>query len=215
MRPFPPSPPSDYIWLRVSKRRAKLGLLLCLSATLLLAAFRRPLLTAVGDRLQVRTPCKTADVIVVLAGDPGDRVRHAVGLYRKGVAPKLLMSGGPTGGTSWAEIMRRQAIGLGVPERDIWIQDRSTSTTEDARLSLPVLEAHGVKSICLVTSCYHSRRAARTFRGILPEGCALAVEPEIPAWWRERPWWQHDLGLLIVCTEYAKLAWGSLFAAEY
>jgi uncharacterized SAM-binding protein YcdF (DUF218 family) len=169
----------------------------------------------VGDWLQVRIPCQHADVLVVLAGDPGERVAHAVGLYRKGVAPKLLMSGGAIGGTSWAEIMKQQAMKLGVPEQDIWIQDRSTSTTEDARLSLPVLEAHGVRSVCLVTSCYHSRRAARTFRSILPAGCTLTVEPEVPLWWRERPWWRQDWGRLMVFSEYVKLAWGAWFGAEY
>ncbi len=215
MRPFPPSPPSDYLWLRVSKRRLKLGLLAVLSAALVLAAARRPLLTAAGDWLQVRIPCRHADALVVLAGDPGERVAHAVGLYRKGVAPNLLMSGGPTGGTSWAEIMKQQAMKLGVPERDIWIQDRSGSTTEDARLSLPVLKAHGVTSVCLVTSCYHSRRAAATFRKILPAGCTLTVDPEVPDWWQERPWWRQDMGRLAVFSEYVKLAWSACFGAEY
>ena len=124
------------------------------------------------------------------------------------------MSGGPTGGTSWAEIMRQQAMALGVPERDIWIQDRSRSTTEDARLSLQVLEAHDVRSVCLVTSCYHSRRAAGTFRKILPAAYTLTVEPEVPLWWRERPWWRQDMGRLAVFSEVVKLAWGPWFAAE-
>lgn len=185
-------------------------------AALLLSAWilRVPLLTAVGGFLELRSPCARADVIVVLAGDPGERVAHAVALYRKGVAPVLLLSGGPIGDTTWAELMRRQAMSLGVPESALRVQGRSTSTTEDARFSAEILSSLGARRVCVVTSSYHSRRAVRAFRKALSAEVELSSDPVTPSWWKERPWWRSDLGRNIVFSEYVKTVWG-WFGAEY
>lgn len=181
------------------------------TAVLALTAWllRVPILTAIGRGLEARIPIGEADVLVVLAGDTGDRVEHAVRLWKEGKAPLLLMSGGDFGGTTWAEIMRQQALRLGVPDSTILIQDRSTSTTEDARLTASVLESHGLRRICLVTSTYHSRRSLRAFRRALPEGYVLSVDPVTPAWCRDRPWWRSDLGRSVVFIEWVKTVWDS------
>ena len=200
--------------IRVPKRALK-GTLLGLLA-LAVAAFlcRRMILAAAGDWLEVRVPCKHADVIVVLAGDAGgDRLSHAVRLFKQGIAAKLLITGGPTAEVT--EIMKQQALKQGVPEGDIWMQTRSHSTTEDARFSLDLLEGKGVGSICLVTSNYHSRRTLAAFLKRRKPGLQVYMEPVDPDWWRERPWWDQDLGRLLVLSEYTKMAWGWLFGSEF
>lgn len=192
---------SGHLTLRIPKR-----LLWGIAGLLLfLLLVHRPLLRSAGRCLEVRSPLERADVIVVLAGDSGGRVRHGVELYRRGVAPRILMSGGPIGLTTWAELMKQQAVAMGVPAEAVWIQDRSTSTTEDARFSAEVLKAKGVRSVCLATSNFHSRRAGMLFRRELGEGIALGVDPETPAWWKT-DWWTTGLGASIVFTEYVKLS---------
>ena len=201
MRPFPPPSPSRYLWIRIPKR-----LLQAVLAVFLLAlCLHRPLLFALGRWLTVSEPIEKADVIVVLAGDSGGRVLHGVELYRRGVAPKILMSGGPIGLMTWAELMKAQAMGLGVPAEDIWIQGRSTSTTEDAHFSAGILRAQGIGSVCLATSNFHSRRSGMLFRRELGSGVRLGVDPEVPAWWNEDGWWKDGLSASIVFTEYVKL----------
>ena len=200
--------------IRISKRAVRWtagGMLALLVMAWLL---RAPILDAIGDHLELRIPCAKADFLVVLAGDTGERVAHAVELYRKGVAPVLLLSGGSMGNTSWAELMRQQAVSLGVPPSSIRLQDRSTSTTEDARFSAELLKSMGARTVCLVTSSYHSRRAYGTFRKVLPPGTGLSSEPVTPGWWRERPWWRSDLGRNIVFSEYVKAAWSVVFGSE-
>lgn len=196
---------SGHLTIRIPKR-----LLLGVGAAALLAVLcHAPILRAAGRWLEVRSPIAKADVIVVLAGDSGGRVRHGVALYRRGVAPAILMSGGPIGLTSWAELMKQQAVGMGVPPEAVWIQDRSTSTTEDARFSAEVLKAKGVRSVCLATSNFHSRRAGRLFRRELGDGIVLGVDPETPVWWRV-DWWTTGLGASLVFTEYVKLGMEAL-----
>ncbi len=57
---------------------------------------RRPLLNAVPPLLVVADPEEPADAIVVLAGDQGERVEHAVLLWKRGLSRTglLLCSGG-------------------------------------------------------------------------------------------------------------------------
>ncbi|KYH32770.1 hypothetical protein MOMUL_13720 [Moorella mulderi DSM 14980] len=76
-------------------------------------------------------------MIIVLSGEQGERVATGVKLYQEGLAPRLLMTGGPV---EWnvaaADIMAGQVKFLGVPEKDIVLEKRATSTCENALYSL-------------------------------------------------------------------------------
>ena len=112
-----------------------------------------------------------ADVIIVLSagarrgGTQLDhfsraRVERAVELWRAGVAPEILMSGGPIG--PWlhiAETMKQYAIDLGVPEFAISIEGDSTTTFENARFTLDVAREEDWRTAVLVTDDYHMLRA--------------------------------------------------------
>jgi len=124
----------------------------------------------------------SAPVIVVLSGvtqpaqyprstveisGGGDRVIYAAHLYRQGVAPRLLVSGGNvplvgTGSTD-AEDMATLLEMLGVPREAIWLETRSRNTAENARYSWEFLSAKGIRRIVLVTSAQHMPRAVRLF----------------------------------------------------
>jgi uncharacterized SAM-binding protein YcdF (DUF218 family) len=121
-----------------------------------------------------------ADVIVVLGGgsidlswlglkpEPGEgstqRLVAAVILYRALHIPVLL-----TGGSgdlaqpqlSDADAMARTAMDLGVPEKDIVIENKSRNTLESARAVKEMLKG---KRIILVTSAYHMKRSVALFK---------------------------------------------------
>ncbi len=144
----------------------------------------------VFSTLVTEIPTPRADVIVVLSGSTGDRVREAVRLYHEGVAPKLLMTGGPFFDTSMADIMAKYAVSLGVPSENILIEEEALSTYTNATGSLPMLQDMGAKRILLVTSRFHTARSYDTFREVLPPDMTLfirgsedGVEPET--------WWKH------------------------
>jgi len=124
-----------------------------------------------------------ADAIVLLGGgtEPysaprqtvemngaGDRVFYAAFLYLQGKAPAILSSGGRLPWESDhdsppAQEMREYLLALGVPDEDIWLEDQSVNTEENARFAVPILEEKGVQSILLVTSAAHMPRAVFLF----------------------------------------------------
>lgn len=119
-----------------------------------------------------------ADVIVVLgAGIYPDgelswfsllRTLKGVALYRNGYARKVLFSGyagreALMEGRSLARSMAAVAAGLGVPEEDILLEDRSRRTHENALRSRAVMRREGFQTALLVTSAMHMRRAMLTF----------------------------------------------------
>jgi uncharacterized SAM-binding protein YcdF (DUF218 family) len=169
---------------------------------------RRPLLGALPPLLVAADPEEPADAIVVLAGDQGERVEQAAALWKKGLSRTglLLCSGGRVyHATTWAALMAAHAEELGVPHERILLQDRSRTTVEDARFSIPLLEARGVHSIVLVTSAWHSRRAKRTFEREAPGLRVVSCPAPPPA--IEGDWWHDAEATRSVVTELLKYLW--------
>ena len=109
-----------------------------------------------------------ADAIVVLGCPPSARlarrIERGVWLYRRGVAPVLLLSGGGNGPVPEAEIMRRGALARGVPDAALVIDPKSRDTLGNARETAALLCERGLRSIVLVSDATHLPRAALLFR---------------------------------------------------
>src|SRR5512135_1479950 len=113
---------------------------------------------------------KPADVIVVLGGEDKERVEYGVKLFKEGWARKdrIIMTGGPlVGKYTYAGLMKEQAEDLGVPGKYVLLADRSRTTEDDAKYTGEILKRNGYKSIVLVTSPYHSKRASVIFKKML------------------------------------------------
>lgn len=104
-----------------------------------------------------------ADAIVVLAG-PTYRADHAATLWRKGIAPYLVCTGGLFRQTPLAEACHEYFLGLGIPTEAIVLESMSLSTEEHALNLRPIMEAHGWRSVVVVSSDYHLFRAMLIFR---------------------------------------------------
>jgi len=147
-------------------------------------------------------------VIVVLAGDQGERVEHAVQLWKKGLSTSgfLVVSGGSIyHATTWASLMAAHAEELGVPRERILLQDRSRTTREDARFTLELLRGRNVDSILLVTSAWHSRRAKRAFLDEAP--LVRVVSCPVPPPRLEDGWWRDAEATRSIVTEVLKYLW--------
>ncbi len=189
--------------------RKKLIGLIVLVAVLLGAYYSYPsFLEGAARFLIVRDRLEPADVIVVLAGDDnGERVEEAVKVYRKGYSQKLLLSGGPL---AWnltaAQWMRKHARTLGIPSTAILTQDRSRSTLEDVILCLPILKKYGFRSLILVTSPTHSRRAKRVFEKVCAgEGIKIISWPAQKSKFKLSRWWTRHEDTQLVIWEYVSL----------
>ena len=86
-----------------------------------------------------------------------DRLITAIGLYKSGVAPKLLMSGDHAD-DSYNEVgaMKKFAVENGVPSEDVFMDHAGFSTYETVYRAKEIFKA---KKIVIVTQEYHMYRA--------------------------------------------------------
>lgn len=124
----------------------------------------------------------TYDAIIVLGGmsnyDPTldrvqfargtDRLLQAISLWKKGVAPKILFTGG-SGSILHADILEAENVRnflhkLGVPDSVMIYESKSKNTYENAAFSKPILakDVPGGRYL-LVTSAFHMRRSLACF----------------------------------------------------
>jgi uncharacterized SAM-binding protein YcdF (DUF218 family) len=68
----------------------------------------------------------------------------------------------------------------------------------------PILQSIGARTVTVVTSPYHQRRAAAAARHAWP-GITVRSRAAAPSAWRPERWWATSSGRRIVVSEYAKL----------
>jgi uncharacterized SAM-binding protein YcdF (DUF218 family) len=118
---------------------------------------------------------RPADVIIVLGsglrrdGRPGDALYRRSGwgaaLYQDGIAPYVICTGGIGRGRtrSEADACREVLTARGVPDEAILLEERSTSTVENARYAHEIMIARGFEDAVLVTDSFHMFRASWIF----------------------------------------------------
>jgi uncharacterized SAM-binding protein YcdF (DUF218 family) len=140
-----------------------------------------------------RGPDGTYDAIVVAGcrvlpdGTPSlalqRRTRHAVELWRAGIAPRIVLTGGVgTWPPSEAAAAAQVAVGLGVPSDALVLEERSTSTEENAAFAAELLDP--AARVVVVTDTYHVFRAERVFGRVFAEARGSGSTPA--PWWRVR-----------------------------
>ena len=162
---------------------------------------------SVGFFLSPQDVLKPADAIVVISGgETTERVREGVQLYQAGWAPTIVMSGAARDeGVSNAVAMKQIAIELGVPDQQIIIEEQSQTTLENARFIQSLLEQHTIRSIILVTSPYHQRRAYMSFRYFLGTDFIIMNHSAADSIWRKNGWWRTGWGQHLTWSELQKV----------
>lgn len=107
-----------------------------------------------------------ADCAIVVTGGPG-RVREGFDLLAQGQVHKLIISGVHPKATL-REIFPQWPYYGGLHAEDVVLERRSGTTFGNAQQSLPLVEALRCRSLVLITSHLHMRRAFKTFREVYP-----------------------------------------------
>ena len=117
------------------------------------------------------------DAIIVL-GYPADRdgnpkpiqlarVTEAVHEYERGVAPRLIFTGGAVlNRFVEARVMAQAAQAQGVPESAIFVEPEAKDTIQNACYAVRIMKAHGWRSAEVVSSASHLPRAGLIFSGL-------------------------------------------------
>ena len=170
-----------------------------------------------AERLIVEHPLERADVILVLSGSAAYRQRTALAAeyFAKGIAPRVALSndGGRAGWSEaeqtnlpFIELARRELVRLGVPpDAIVQLPGEMTGTYSEATTFATASRDLEIRSVLIVTSPYHTRRALNTFNRVMPDVSVGIVSTPVghespnPAWWWLRPAGWRDVG-----AEYVK-----------
>jgi vancomycin permeability regulator SanA len=112
---------------------------------------------------------RPADAIVVLGaaqynGQPSpilrDRLDHALELYRAGLAPTIVLTGGRQEGDRFTEATTgyNYLRNEGVPDAALLKEVNGSSTWDSLSAAARILVARDKRSVILVTSGYHAKR---------------------------------------------------------
>lgn len=131
------------------------------------------------ERQSVRDEAQPSDVILVLGaaeyrGRPSPvlraRLDHALELYRRQMAPRILTTGGAGGDPVFTEggVGRSYLIGHGVPSEAIIVETEGESTLESTAMASEIMRRMGLYSVIVVSDGYHIYRVKRMleFRGL-------------------------------------------------
>ena len=145
-----------------------------------------------------RDDAREADVILILGaaeynGRPSPvlkaRLDHGLALYRRGLAPLILTTGGAGGDPMFTEggVGRAYLIKQGVPAEAIVVEMEGETTMHSTAASAEIMRRMGLKSCVVVSDGYHIFRAKRMLeaRGLEVYGSprALATKTRWKDWW--------------------------------
>jgi len=147
----------------------------------------RPQIERIWNYHHMNHDLARADVIVVLCSHDTIVAERGAQVFLEGWAPLLVFSGGLGGITKhlWtdpeADRFARIAIGLGVPEDRILIENRSTNTGENVRFTRELLTGRGLdpESFILVQKPYMERRTFATFNKVWPGKSVRVTSPQM------------------------------------
>ncbi|TAN60420.1 YdcF family protein [bacterium] len=147
-----------------------------------------------------------ADAIVVLTGGR-NRVHEGLSLLRAGRAGTLILSGvGAVAGLD--DIFFKQ---LTADERErIILEKKSASTYENAVEAKKLMKEKRFKSMLLVTSVYHMKRAVFIFNNVFGESLAITPQPVSSPNFDEKRWWSEK-SLIMLGGEFFKYCWYWMF----
>jgi uncharacterized SAM-binding protein YcdF (DUF218 family) len=201
-----------------TRRRLIVKSIVCTFAILLVWAILAPHL---AEGLIVTRPLRRAEAILVLAGSSAylERTRTAAHVYKMSAAPKILLtSDGERASASqerqrnrpFVELAKEELIAHGVPYEAIEIMAPQVSGTimEADLLGKHVAERRW-KSLLIVTSAYHTRRALWSFqKAFARNGADAEIGIVSPSPGQQTPtplfWWVTWKGWRDVAGEYVK-----------
>ena len=187
---------------RYSLRGERGGIISTLIALLFLVVLlggiylaRHPLLRFIGESLVVEDSLEKSDAIIILSDDNyyGDRATRAAELFRQNLAPVVVASGvrlRPN--ASIAELMTHDLIERGVPKENILPFPQDADNTRGEAESLRKLsQSRSWKSVIVVTSNYHTRRAKYIFKKVFPETVAIRIASAHDGDFDPAHWYEH------------------------
>jgi len=154
------------------------------------------------------------DVLIVL-GTPADkdgnptprqlaRVTEAVHEYERGVAPRIIVTGGAVDNQFVeAQVMARTAEAQGIPASAVLVDPNARNTIENTCNALHMMRSHGWESAEVISSPSHLERAGLILSRLPMKWRVHAAPPLGPA----RPWAESEKTAVEILKTVYYLVW--------
>ena len=152
---------------------------------------------------------RQVDVIVVLGaaqywGRPSPvlraRLDHALKLYRDGIAPRIITTGGVGEGAAFSEseVSREYLSQQGVPAEFVTVETEGKSTVQSALAVAEIMDRMELRTCVVVSDAYHIFRIKRMFESLGIEVYGSPRRPQQISVWR-RHWFyaRESLGYIL------------------
>jgi uncharacterized SAM-binding protein YcdF (DUF218 family) len=165
----------------------------------------------IGEFLVVADPLQKADALAILAGDENERIAAGAQLFKQGYASWFVLTDMrldlPNSQGVYSANVKRKAVEQGVPAERILVAPGQVSTTEEEAIRLKeFIVSQGFRSLIVVTSPYHTRRARMLLReAFCGSGVTLIVRPALNYNYQAETWWQNPVDRQETYLEYAKI----------
>ena len=147
-----------------------------------------------------------------LGGDNGARADRVLELYRKGLAPKVLL--GSSEGmhsrtrTRYLNWRARYLVDAGIPEKVLLYDHRSTSSWDEAVNTLQLMQSMNMDRVLVVSDPPHMRRLAWVWGKVFARsGKEFTLVASGMEGWDAGHWWRTSANAQFVFGEYIKLAY--------
>ncbi|MCU1291335.1 MAG: hypothetical protein JWP08_185 [Bryobacterales bacterium] len=163
------------------------------------------MLAAAGAALIEDDGPRSMQAAVVLGGDQDcARLMKAASLAQAGYVPFVVVSGPEAFGAHECDLTINYAERKGFPAVLFRPYPNDFTSTESEVQGIgKYLRAHGITRVLLVTSNYHTRRAARLFRRKNRE-LEVRVIPAADRYFTPQTWWQSREGRKTFLLEWTK-----------
>ena len=188
------------------------SLITLLAVVLVLGALffaRHPIFRLIGEAWVVEDPLERSDAILVLGDDNfyADRATRAAQIYRQGLAPTVVASGRrlrPYAGI--AELIEHDLVERGVPKDKILrVAHDADNTREEASALTQIAKQKKWRSVIVVTSNFHTRRARYIFRHVFPEDVKIRISGARDGDFDPEQWWEKRISVKDLAREMAAM----------
>ncbi len=167
----------------------------------------QPILSGLGNALVEDNGLQKAQTAVVLGGDSnGARIRTAAQLAQAGYIPYVIVDGPKSllGYESDTTILYAEKQGYAAALfHPLLLPSAVNSTRTEAEYVGKYLKQQGIRKILLVTSNYHTHRAAYLFRKMNP-GLTVVAIPAADPDFKPNSWWTYRDGQKTFAMEWLK-----------
>ena len=169
-------------------------------------------LVGMGHYLVVSDPLHEANAIVVLSGDSGGRMIETASLFKDQLAQVVILTltDQPSDNGEIEvpsnQAKRLDALDQGIPsDALLFTTVKSSSTVDEAKAVLSLMNDKNFTSCIIVTDPFHSRRTRTVFNDVFKgSGIKVMVHPVSNHWYHASTWFLSRQGWNTTLLEYAK-----------